>query len=166
MLVRRGFLAKAENWNDGFYYDWWFLVMAHLGGNGVARVDEALCWHRPHAGSAIARLRSRTGVRTAARPTWQPYVYGWAALRRLRRNPAWQMFYRHVQARTSATRFPLVHRLCSALLDPKALPRLCWLCYRHRADVYPGAGGAGWKGRLRAACFPAIYAYGNTSFHL
>lgn len=166
MLLRRSFLEREGVLTDRFYYDWWLLVQAHLGG-GVVRVDEPLNWHRPHAGSAIARLHSsdRGGARQQP-ATWQPYVCGWAHLGRLRRQPVWQEFYRYIYARTAGdARHSLAHRLCGALLGRDGgLPRLCALCLRHRDLLYPSKGEPEWKNRLRAFCLPAIYAYRNAEF--
>lgn len=165
LLVRRDFLDRAEAWNEGFYYDWWFLLVAAIDGHGVVRVDEPLNWHRPHAASAIARLRQRNAWRdTAAHPTWQPYVYGWADLYRLRRQPMWRQFYSRLRTLAADGRAPLVHDLASALLDGGLPWRLCRLCLRNRATLSPTASGA--RQCLRAFCYPAIYAYGNTNFNL
>ena len=162
MLVRRSFLLREDAWNDGFYYDWWFLVTAHLRGNGVAHVAEPLNWHRPHEASAIARLRQHNSWRHTQHPTWQPYLLGWADLHRMRRQRAWRDFYSYVESNTSPTHFPLVHRLCHCLRHPWRTPELCCICLHHRAEVYPSCSG--WKQMLRAFFRPAIYAYGNTAF--
>ena len=164
MLVRRDFLNRPEAWNDAFYYDWWFLVTAQLKGNGVAHVCEPLNWHRPHAGSAIAQLKQQHGWRHTPRPTWQPYVWGWADLHHMRKQPAWQAFYSYILANTSLSHYPLVHRLCRCLMHSWSTPMLCYLCFKHRKEVYPSCSG--WKQMLRAFFRPAIYAYGNTAFSI
>lgn len=165
MLVRRSFVGHETAWNDDFYYDWWFLLMAHMGG-GVARVDEALNWHRPHEASAIARLRQqRGGTRREAHASWHPYVFGWLDLARLRHEKRWQQFYRSLLTIIPAEKQPVAHALCAALLGRSGgTLRLCCLCLRHRRLVYPSKGEPDWKNRLRAFCYPAIYAYGNTTF--
>lgn len=164
MLLRRAFLDEEWAWNDGFYYDWWFLVNAHLRGRGVAHVAEPLNWHRPHAGSAIATMNRERGGRRRGASAWRPYVQGWADLRRMRRQPAWQMFYRYIAAHATAERFALVRRMARLMLRQRGLLPLCLLCHAHRAEVYPGCSGL--RQRLRAFCRPAIYAYGNTAFNL
>ncbi len=167
MLLRRSFLQREGVLTDRFYYDWWLLVQAHLHG-GVARTDEALNWHRPHAGSAIAVLhRADRGGRPERPATWQPYVCGWRDLLRLRREPVWQAFYGYLYDRTAGddARLGLAHRLCGALLGRDGgIGRLCRLCLRHRALLYPSKGEPEWKNRLRAFCLPAIYAYRNGEF--
>ena len=166
MLLRRSFLQRPDVVSSRFYYDWWFLVQAHLSGS-VVRVDEALNWHRPHADSAIAVLhRADRGGAPARRATWQPYVCGWADLMRLRREPVWQSFYGYIYAHTAAdARFRLVHQLCATLLGRQGgVLRLCCLCLYHRGLLYPSKGEPGWKNRVRAFCLPAIYAYRNAEF--
>lgn len=162
MLIRREFLQKPEAWNEGFYYDWWLLVTSWLESRGPAHVEEALNWHRPHALSAIARLHAASGRKKAAKPSWQPYIFGWRDLKRLRKLPAWQLFYNYIYTHTAEDHEPLVHQLAEAMLDERALGQLCRLCLKHRERVYPSCRG--WKQKVRAFCRPAIYAYGNASF--
>lgn len=164
MLIRRSFMLREEAWNDAFYYDWWFLITAHLQGNGVAHVAEPLNWHRPHAASAIAQIRHKQGWRHTVHPTWQPYLLGWFDLSRMRKQKAWKAFYLHLESHTSKAHFPLVHQLSKALLHSWRTPQLCLLCVTHRNEVYPSCRG--WKQILRALFRPAIYAYGNTAFSI
>lgn len=162
MLVRSGFLQNDWAWRDDFYYDWWFLVNAILRGGGVVHVAEPLNWHRPHANSAIAQLTREKGGRTKPFAPWCPYVEGWAALRQMRRQRKWQMFYQYVAAHSSDTNEPVAHRLSTALLDEKHLMRLCCLCWKHRSVLCPTSRGV--QQSMRAFCRPAIYAYGNATF--
>ena len=46
----------------------------------------------------------------------------------------------------------------------RSLPHLCRLCLKWRAEIYPAKGESEWKNRLRAFCWPAIYAHGDISF--
>lgn len=166
MLLRASFANREDVWKDGFYYDWWFLVKATFDGNGTRRVTEPLNWHRPHTQSAIAQIREK--ARKGGKPlgtAWAPYIFGWKAFFRLRKLEKWKMFYEDLRTLTDSGRFPLEHSLCTAMLQKGAPWRLCLLCLRNRKSVYPGDGRQGkLRQMLRAFCYPAIYAYGNTSF--
>lgn len=162
MLIRREFLQKPEVWNEGFYYDWWMLVTSLLEGSGLAHVAQGLFYHRPHKDSAIAKLHEKSGRKKARKPTFEPYLLGWRELSRLRKLPAWQLFYNYLYSHTDESHEPLVHELAGALLCEHGLWRLCRLCLKHRQEVYPSCGG--WKQKVRAFCRPAIYAWGNASF--
>lgn len=168
MMLRTDFVRRGDVWRDDFYYDWWFLVKATFDGNGTARIAEPLNWHRPHAQSAIAQIRARATEKEKPRKgAWTPYVFGWKAFSRLRKQEKWQTFYQDLLRLTDNGHFPLERRLCAEMLR-KGIPwRLCLLCLRNRKKVYPGNGRqSGLKQGLRAFFYPAIYAYGNTSFSI
>lgn len=167
MLLRRDFIQRDENWMPCFYYDWGLAVMACMG-RGIVRLDSPMNWHRSHDGSAATQQHRRFFAHEA-RPTWQPYVCGLAAYRRLQRKDTWQRLYRTIHRGTSPTHLPLAHRMAGLMLRPGVLPllRLGRLCLRHRATVYPQSGNAGgWMGAVRAFCLPLIFAYHNTDFDL
>lgn len=166
MLLRASFAKRGDVWKDDFYYDWWFLIKATFDGNGTRRVAEPLNWHRPHAQSAIAKIREKgIGRKKMRNEAWAPYIFGWKAFSGLRKLEKWREFYQDLWQLTDNGRFPLEHSLCAAMLRKGAPWRLCLLCLRNRKAVYPGDGRQGkWRQMLRAFCYPAIYAYGNTSF--
>lgn len=164
LLVRRAFIERAESWNEDFYYDWWFLLVAHLQGNGVVHVAEPLNWHRPHAASAIAQLKKKYKQRTTPqRPTWQPYLVGWKDLWRMHKLTTWQMFYTYIYEHSSATYHSSLHAMSKAMLSPLRWGQLCYLCWQQREALDPQSRGL--KQSLRSFFYPAICAYGNTSFY-
>lgn len=166
MLLRRDFLLSLPEWDYAVFYDWWLAVCAVLGG-GLVHLDEPLNWHRPHAASAITELfRGQNERRGSTKRPWAAYVAGWGDFVRLRRNPSWQRFYAHIYNRTSATFHPEAHALCGAMLGRDGgLFRLCRLCLKWRADIYPRKGEPRWLNALRAFCWPAIYAHADIAFH-
>lgn len=166
MLLRTDFVRRSDVWKDDFYYDWWFLLKATFDGHGISRIAEPLNWHRPHAQSAIAQIRQRAqGAEKTHQAAWAPYIFGWSAFARMRKQEKWRTFYQSLLQLTDSGHFQLEHRLCAEMLRDGIPWRLCVLCLRNRKAVYPGNGPqSGWKQGLRAFFYPAIYAYGNTSF--
>lgn len=168
MLLRTDLVQQPDAWLPRFYYDWSLAVAAQLR-NGIVRLDEPLNWHRSHEASAARSQQARFFPKVHERPTWQPYVLGIGSYRRLQRKPQWQQFYRHVADHTADGRQPLVHRLSRLMLSrrPSDLLRLCRLCMKHRATIYPDPSKAqGLRGRIRSFCYPFIFAYHNTTFDL
>lgn len=164
MLVRREFLLRTTEWDYHLFYDWWLAVCAVLDG-GLVHLDEPLNWHRPHAASAITELFRQQADTGKGKGNWKTYVTGWRDLHRMRRNASWRKFYTYIHTHTSDRFEPRAHALSGALLGGvRSLPRLCRLCLKWRAEIYPAKGESEWKNRLRAFCWPAIYAHGDISF--
>lgn len=164
LLLRRDFLLGLPEWDYNIFYDWWLAVNAVLRG-GLVHVEEPLNWHRPHAASAITELFRRQSENGGVSGNWKAYVSGWHDLHRMRRNTSWKKFYTHIYNCTSEQFEPRAHALSGALLGREGgLLRLCRLCLKWRTDIYPSKGEAEWKNRLRAFCWPAIYAHGDIAF--
>lgn len=165
LLLRRDFLLALPEWDYAIFYDWWLALCAVLGG-GLVHLDEPLNWHRPHAASAISALfRGQTERRGRPERPWTAYVVGWGEFARLRRNPSWRRLYEFIYRSTSPDVHPEAHALCGALLGRDGgLLRLCRLCAKWRADIYPRKGEPRWLNALRAFCWPAIYAHADISF--
>lgn len=165
MLFRRDFIQCADNWRLPLCYDHVLEINAAMG-RGIARVDEPLGWHRTNDLSACAQEWRKSGMKVAAHPTWQPYVYGISNYRRLQRKAVWQTVYRHIMEHTSDTHQPLAHLMARLMLSrsPWALLRLCWICLRHGDSIYYKKGMKGMRGRIRQLCYPLIFSYGNITY--
>ena len=173
MLLRRDFLQRDEVWMPHFFYDWSIAVNGYFyGSRTVRRIEEPLDWHRSHDGEAALKHSLAVLPAMKGRPTWQPYVKGLAAYRRLQLKPQWREFYSYVARCTEGVdtpHFRLAHRLATLMLrrDPLSLLRLMWLCMRHRRTVYRDKSRTGGlMGRVRGLFFPFIFAYRCPSFEL
>ena len=172
MLLRRDFVQRDDVWMPRFFYDWSLAVNAWLcGTRQVVRIEEPLVWHRSHDGEAALKHSLAHFAPQKGRTTWQPYVFGPAAYRRLQGKESWQRFYAHIHDSTrGAARNSiqgLVHRLSGLMLrrDLPSLLRLMWLCMKHRREVYRDRGRTGGvMGVVRGFCRPFIFAYRCSAF--
>lgn len=168
ILARTAFLQSIEEWNPDIPYDWWIAIQAYLH-RGVARVDEALNWHRPHVESASYLLMSKSWKK-AEQATWQPYVFGWAAFRRYQKRKDWQWFYAYIEQHTSDTFEVEAHRIAHLMRCPGwiNLFQLCYLTMHLRAKIHQRfAGGKGLKrvrNAVRGFFYPCMLTY-NKNMH-
>lgn len=168
MLLTREFVHRAFSlWDGHILYDWWLSVNAHLG-NGIACVNEALNWHRPHQGSAIHKLNAQYASYLVKKPTWQPYLYGFKKFRKQQHLATWNFFYGYIHQQTNPHKQALAHRLSGLLLkkDLWSLFQLCSLCMRFKRLIYFYPQQKGLISYVRSFCYPMIRAYGNTYFYL
>jgi len=156
MLLRRDFVQADANWKLWKEYDWSIELAAYVYGNGIAKIDEPLIWHRTHSGEVTAP-KPLSGTKPKV---WHPYVYGWKIYRQLQSNAYWQETYSRLNKLNN--RNELVGEITECLLSHKIkdLLRLCRLCMVHKDVVYPG-NAKGVKGYLRGFFFPSIFAYFN-----
>lgn len=170
MLIRSDFAKQFKDWNVHFYYDWWFAVYAYFD-HGIIRVDEPLNWHRPHSGSAIARIHEKHKGNVVDKPTYHPYIYGYKWYRKLQKKTAWNIFYAEV-ARLAEGKYPLTHKLACLLRkkDIFSFFYLCVLCMINKNLIYPSNKDLPIKNTfrsyMRAFCYPLIFSYGNTNYEL
>lgn len=168
MLLRTDF-AKAcfQKWDGHIMYDWWLSINGHLH-RGIICVHEALNWHRPHQGSAIAELTKHYGPQTSKCSAWKPYLIGYKKYKQLQQLSTWKFFYSYLHQNTSMQKFPLTHEMSGLLLkkDPISLFRLCYLCMRNKRSVYFTPEQKGFMSYIRSFCYPMIRAYSNTYFYL
>ena len=167
MLLRRTFAQDQNNWRAHTFYDWCWLICA-LYGNGVARCDEPLNWHRPHSASTISKMHAGAGQHISQHPTWQPYVYGYRMFRQLQQKRSFQAFYQLIKNKSEGRPDDIGRRIAELMTSTSMADflRLCRLCCQHRHDIYLGHPGRGLIGMLRGYCYPLIISYGNTNFNL
>lgn len=158
MLLRTDFAHDAEAWHRSWFYDWSLALSAHLYGRGVAKVSEPLVWHRLH-GDEVSSHMGKVKGRTRA---WHPYLKGWKAYREMQASDRWRSLYSPLLQAKNIEQYPLVGKMLRCMLSSSRLDllRLCLLCMKHRATIYPGRTH-GLAGYLRGFAFPAIYAYFN-----
>lgn len=171
MLMRRDFVQRDEVWLPHFFYDWSLAAWAWLcGTRRVVRVEEPLVWHRTHDGEAALKQSLALFAPVKGRTTWQPYVYGPAAYRRLQRKESWQRFYACIHDGTQGAEdgaSALAHTLSGLMLrrDMLSLLRLMWLCMKHRREVYRDRSRtSGVMGVVRGLFRPFIFAYRCSAF--
>ena len=101
MLLRRDFVQRDDVWMDGIYYDWSLGLNAYFHGEkAITHIGKPLNWHRSHPQEAALLQSLSVNPAPKSRPTWQPYVLGYAHFRRLQRKPAWQRLYSHILENT------------------------------------------------------------------
>lgn len=166
ILFRRDFVQTAEHWSLPVTYDYSLAICASLR-NGIAFVPETLSWHRSNDASATAVESRKIAPHNRPRPSaWRPYLFGIANYRRLQRKPNWQKVYAYAYEHSSQKHLPAVHKMAALMLTPSlwALFKLCRLCLKHGAGIYPKKGQKGWRSALRKFCFPLIFSYGNITY--
>lgn len=172
MLIRRDFLQRPEAWSDDrIVYDWSIAINAYFfrPPHAITRIDTPLNWHRSHEGEA-ALLQNIAVCGQQRKATWQPYAYGLANYRALQRKPNWQRLYTHIaQATAMRPDLRLPHRMATLMTQPGLAPlaRLCWLCMRHRSQLYPDARRAkGLAGLVRGFFYPFIFSWHCSQFDM
>lgn len=159
MLLEREFIQDETTWPGTLGYDIWLTALANFR-KGIVHIEEPLNWHRTHDGQASENTSER-------RPSvWKPYIYGWREYRRLQKTRGWNLFYSRILAE-SRGKNPLTQKMSELLLckSPLALFKLCCLCHKHRATVYPSDRIYGVMGHVRSFFFPLIHAYYSTDFY-
>lgn len=166
MLLRREFVQTDEYWLPHIIYDWSLAICAQMQG-GIVMVDEPLNWHRTNLASACHEELKKAGVSHDAHPTYQPYLYGVRNYRRLQRSPNWQMLYTYIYKHTQDPRLAVPHRMAGLMLrtDLLSLFRLCRLCLRYGDRIYYSKSQKGIMGKIRAFCYPLIFAYNNVQYN-
>ena len=165
LLLQRAFVQQPSAWSLPLIFDWSLEVNAQLG-RGLVMVEEPLNWHRDNEGSACHVSNLQHGVRDN-KERIRPYIRGGLSYRRLQRQPAWRAFYSYVHEHSAGIpRLALAHRMSGLMLDPSLIStlRLCLLCLRHGASIYYSKGQKGLMGKVRAFCYPFIFAYNNYNF--
>lgn len=167
MLLAREFAQNPDNWLGYIHYDWSLAIQAQLH-HGIVRIDQPLNWHRTHEGSAIDLEQKKFHKQFDRKLTYQPYWYGCRNYHALQQKDHWKALYRHILEATSQDFHPLAHRMCGLMLNPSplALLELCWLCMRHRQEIYWNGNAKGWKGWIRSFFYPFIFAYNNVQYDL
>lgn len=172
MIARRDFIQRPESWtNDRIVYDWSLALNAYFfrQPNAIVRVDEPLNWHRSHDGEA-ALLQNIAVCGEQKRTTWQPYVYGLRNYRALQRKPNWHLVYNLIATHTADNdALALPHRMASLMLRPGLWPlmQLCWLCMKHRNNLYPKAQSVrGVMGAVRGFFYPFIFSWHCSQFDM
>lgn len=165
LLLRRAFVQQPSVWSLPVIFDWGLEVNAQLG-QGLVMVEEPLNWHRDNEDSACHVSNRQHGV-TGKKERLRPYISGLANYRRLQRRPEWKAFYTYIHEHSSGKpRLALAHRMSGCMLSAswRSTMRLCSLCLQHSADIYYSKGQKGLMGKVRAFCYPFIFAYNNYSF--
>ena len=167
MLLRRDFIQDGRNWIDHIHYDWSLAICAQMA-RGIVRVEQPLNWHRMNDDSACANEMRSMGTLGKRKSTYEPYLYGWRNYNRLQRTDNWQRLYRRVAAGTDRKDLATAHEMATLMLrrGPWPLFRLCLLCLRHRATVYPSGAQKGLMGMVRGFFYPFIFAYDNIQYDL
>lgn len=159
MLLEGAFARDEATWPGGLAYDIWLTALPHFR-NGVVRIPEPLNWHRTHDGQASEdRNKKKPSV-------WEPYVYGVGKYRKLQKSEGWKLFNERIKEESKGKNL-LTYKLASLMLqqNPLSLLKLCFLCYSHRATVYPSDQIRGVMGHVRSFCFPLIHAYYGDGFY-
>ena len=168
MLLEKKFAhGVISKWNAQIIYDWWFSINAHLH-KGIICINEPLNWHRPHNNSIISLCLAKNNIDLTLKQTWQSYIYGYKAYRKLQQLPNWNFLYRHTFNNTSPSSNPLIHILSNLLLK-KNIPSLfylCWLCLLNRDTINPCKKNKSFIYLLRSFFCPLIRAYTNKVFYL
>lgn len=165
MLIKRDFLQNEEHWNKHICYDWYFLICACFE-NGIVGLDEPLNWHRPHENSAISTIRRKYKGKEG-KLSYQPYLFGYFDLKKLKNKPAWKILYQKINF-LSKNENEIVYKI-SFLLQKKdiySLFLLCCLCMKNRELIYPKEIGNNIVSYIRGFFYPFIYAYSNTNFEM
>lgn len=167
MLLRTDFAQDAGNWIDYVHYDWSLAINAQLH-HGIIRIDEPLNWHRTHDDSAIAEEQRKFGKSFSAKPTYQPYLYGFGNYRRMQKKENWQRLYRYIYEKTRGGRLTTEHRMCRMMLssNPFSLFHLCTACMKYRKEIYYNNSSEGLKGIVRGFFYPLIFVYKNVQYDL
>lgn len=167
MLIKRSFIASLPEWdNMVFFYDWWLAVNAAVK-DSIVKYDRPLAWHRLHeksvtlmAGQAMAKKKNRSPI--------APYILGVRYFFKVRRRKSWRCFYENIYRNTSESHHPVLHTVTRLLFskNPLQLVRLCWVCMKHRREIYPVPH----KGKrlifmIRGFFTPFICSYYNANFH-
>ncbi len=165
MLLRREFVQTSEYWIDKIMYDWSLAICAQLNG-GIAFVDEPLNWHRTNMESACHVEMKKYGRQVAARPTYQPYLYGISNYRRLQKKENWRRLYTYIYTHTGDGKFAVAHRMAHCMLQHNlfSLFRLCCLCLKHGDKIYYNKNQKGIMGKVRSFCYPLIFSYNNMQY--
>lgn len=167
MLLRRSFVQTPDYWIEHIHYDWSLAICAQLQ-HGIVMVDEPLNWHRTNENSACSIEMKQRDIYSAAKPTWQPYLYGVRLYRRLQRKPNWKALYTYIYLHTEAPAFGRVHRMSGYMLSPGILPllKLCATCLKHGDIIYPAKNVHGLMAKVRSFCYPLIFSYNNIQYDL
>lgn len=165
LLLRRDFIQQPSTWSLPVAFDWGIEVNAQLG-RGLTMVEEPLNWHRDNEDSACHVANRQRGV-TGKKERLRPYYCGFANYRRLQQKPAWKTFYSHIhELSADKPRLALAHRISGCMLSTSlpSLLKLCLLCLKNGSNVYASKGQSGLMGKVRAFCYPFIFAYQNYNF--
>ena len=165
LLLRRTFIQKPSTWSLPVIFDWGIEVNAQLGGE-LVMVDAPLNWHRDNDDSACHVGNRQHGI-TDKKELIRPYISGFANYRRLQQKAQWKAFYTYIHEHSAGQpRLALAHRMSGYMLDRSLIStlRLCLLCLQHGPTIYYSKGEKGLMGKLRAFCYPFIFAYNNYSF--
>lgn len=170
MLVRRDLVQREEIWMDKIYYDWCIVINSYFyGEKAIIKIDEPLNWHRSHEDEAAFKQNKELFPDSNTKPTYQPYLYGLRNYRNLQSKPNWKLFYSFIRDHADASRYPLQHRMAELMLSDSLLSllKLCWLCMKHRENIYPSPNKTkGIRGMIRGFFYPFIFSYRCSYFDL
>lgn len=165
LLLRRDFIQQSSTWSLPVAFDWGIEVNAQLG-RGLTMVEEPLNWHRDNEDSACHMANRKRGV-TGKKERLRPYLSGFVNYRRLQQKAAWKTLYTFIHEHSADNpRLALAHRMSGYMLSSSlpSLLKLCSLCLKHGSNVYSSKGQKGLMGKVRAFCYPFIFAYQNYNF--
>ena len=97
-----------------------------------------------------------------------PYVYGTYNFFKLRNTESFKCFYNNIYEKTSPTHHPILHQITKLFNshNPLDLLRLCFVCMKHRKQIYPHPHkGKGSIFALRGFFSPFICTYYNIQFY-
>lgn len=167
MLIKRTFIENLKPWSGmTFYYDWWLAMNAALT-DSIIKCKEPLSWHRIHSASVITTVGRKLSKHKPHSPI-APYVYGTYNFFKLRNTESFKCFYNNIYEKTSPTHHPILHQITKLFNshNPLDLLRLCFVCMKHRKQIYPHPHkGKGSIFALRGFFSPFICTYYNIQFY-
>ena len=166
-LYRKEFIQDKSNWIPYNYYDLGLDISAFLG-SGIIKIEEPLNWHRWNSHSATRTLQRKLFSDKKIK-SWEPYLYGYQAFRKMQGKMAFINLYSKIAESTSDQRFVVAHRLSTLMLRKGFLSflELCFTCMHNRAKIYPKPEKTrGLIGVIRGFFFPCIWSYHNSDFDL